>query len=224
MNEDSKDLWLSIKSGLKEVELRFGKATSQGFISDPKRMAFVASRYKFCAKMLNGLGTVLEVGCCDCFGAPIVADAVERLICTDIDEQELALNPARLAPYKNISCQYYDFRKKPFTEKVDGIYLVDVIEHIYQKEEANFMSNLTNSLNNHGVALIGTPNVTSVQYASEHSQVGHVNVKSHNELKDLCAKHFNNVFMFGMNDEVLHTGFAPMAHYLWALCAGPKLT
>ena len=30
-------------------------------------------------------------------------------------------------------------------------------------------------------------------------------------------QYFENVFMFSMNDEVLHTGFAPMGHYLFAL-------
>jgi len=25
-----------------------------------------------------------------------------------------------------------------------------------------------------------------------------------------------------MNDEVVHTGFYPMAHYLLAVCAGPR--
>ena len=28
---------------------------------------------------------------------------------------------------------------------------------------------------------------------------------------------FHNVFIFSMNDEVVHTGYAPMAHYLLAL-------
>ena len=31
-------------------------------------------------------------------------------------------------------------------------------------------------------------------------------------------RHFHNVFLFSMNDEVVHTGFSPMAHYLLALC------
>jgi hypothetical protein len=35
-------------------------------------------------------------------------------------------------------------------------------------------------------------------------------------------EHFDNVFMFAMNDEVVHTGFAPMAHYRLALACGPK--
>jgi hypothetical protein len=28
--------------------------------------------------------------------------------------------------------------------------------------------------------------------------------------------------MFGMNDEVVHTGYAPMCHFLWALCVTPR--
>src|SRR5262249_34885242 len=33
---------------------------------------------------------------------------------------------------------------------------------------------------------------------------------------------FDNVFMFGMNDEVVHTGYAPMCHYLWSLAVGVR--
>ena len=41
-------------------------------------------------------------------------------------------------------------------------------------------------------------------------------------LRELMGRYFQNVFMFGMNDEVLHTGYGPMCHYLWALAAGVK--
>ena len=30
------------------------------------------------------------------------------------------------------------------------------------------------------------------------------------------------LFSFSMNDEVVHTGFLPMAHYLIALCCEPR--
>ena len=39
---------------------------------------------------------------------------------------------------------------------------------------------------------------------------------------DLLEGHFDNVFLFSMNDEVVHTGFHPLAHYLFAVCAGRK--
>jgi hypothetical protein len=35
--------------------------------------------------------------------------------------------------------------------------------------------------------------------------------------------YFHNVFVFSMNDEVVHTGYYPMAHYLFAVCAGKKI-
>ncbi|MFM8835604.1 MAG: methyltransferase type 12, partial [Actinomycetota bacterium] len=35
-------------------------------------------------------------------------------------------------------------------------------------------------------------------------------------------KYFHSVFMFSMNDEVVHTGFFPMSHYLIAVCADKK--
>ena len=58
--------------------------------------------------------------------------------------------------------------------------------------------------------------------ASAGSKAGHVNCKDAPTLKLLLSVYFHNVFMFSMNDEVVHTGFYPMAHYLLALCCGKK--
>jgi hypothetical protein len=30
-------------------------------------------------------------------------------------------------------------------------------------------------------------------------------------------RHWKHVFIFGMNDETLHTGFGPMCHYIIAM-------
>ena len=48
------------------------------------------------------------------------------------------------------------------------------------------------------------------------------NLKTMAELRELMGRYFHNVFMFGMNDEVLHTGHAPMCHYLWAVAVGVR--
>ena len=42
------------------------------------------------------------------------------------------------------------------------------------------------------------------------------------DLKKTMQVHFHNVFMFLMNDEVVHTGYHPMAHYIIALGAHKK--
>ena len=218
---DSKALWLDLIADLPDHDVRLGTATAQGYVNDPKRMAFVASRYKFCARMLSGLEAVIEVGCGDAFGAPIVAQEVGAMICTDIDDNTLADNRTRCGQFENITFEYFDFRERAYPRTLDGALLVDVLEHIYPDEETPFLANITASLTARGVAVIGTPNVTAETHASKHSVEGHVNLKSHDALSQCCRSHFHNVFMFGMNDEVMHTGYPPMAHYLWALCVGP---
>ena len=42
-------------------------------------------------------------------------------------------------------------------------------------------------------------------------------VKQKKGLKELLKRHFNNVYIFSMNDEVLHTGFDSMSHYILAI-------
>jgi hypothetical protein len=59
-------------------------------------------------------------------------------------------------------------------------------------------------------------------YASPQSVAGHVNCKSGNVFKETMEKYFENVLLFSMNDEVVHTGFTPMAHYLFAIGSGLK--
>ncbi|MEX1206201.1 MAG: class I SAM-dependent methyltransferase [Dongiaceae bacterium] len=219
---DSKALWLGLRSKLAQYDVRLGTATAQDYIHDPKHIVFVASRYKFAAKMVAGLGRVMEVGCGDAFGAPIIAQGVGQLICTDIDEETLKDNAVRCAPFTNISFEYFDFRERAYPEQVDAICLVDVLEHVYPAEEPVFLANLAKTLTSHGVALFGTPNITAEGYSSPNSRLGHVNLKDHKTLRACLAPHFHNIFLFSMNDEVLHTGYYPMAHYLWALCAGPR--
>ena len=78
------------------------------------------------------------------------------------------------------------------------------------------------SVSKNGVVIIGSPSLQSQTYASKGSKEGHVNCKDGKELKRVMEQHFENVFLFSMNDEVVHTGFHPMAHYLITLCAGRK--
>ena len=77
-------------------------------------------------------------------------------------------------------------------------------------------------MDEHGVFIAGMPSIESQKYASKGAKKGHVNCKSGNKLKEMLNKYFHNVFVFSMNDEVVHTGFYPMAHYLLGLCSEKK--
>ncbi len=199
-----------------------GPWASDDLRSDPKHLAFVLSRYKFCAKMLDGKQMVLEVGCGDALGLPLVAQAVGRVIAVDWDRRQLDGNAERLSHLDNVGYALHDFNEGPMDMRVDAIYWVDVIEHLEPEREGTVIENLVACLNPGGVLITGTPNLSAADYASPQSKIHHINLKTLDSLRDLMREHFENVFMFGMNDEVLHTGFGPMSHYLWSVAAGPR--
>lgn len=220
--KDSKKLWLGIDQKINPAPVTLGRYTSQAYIQDPLRMSFITARYKFCARLLKGYVNVIEIGCGDGFGSGMVAATVGQLVATDINDEMLRQNQARPGFGKNLCFAYHDFRSAPYPDKADAIYLIDTLEHIYPDEESLFLTNLSLSLQTHGVCLMGTPNKHADTYANNWSRAGHVNLKSAEELVALGKSRFHNVFFFGMNDEVVHTGFPDMAHFMWILCVGPR--
>jgi len=78
------------------------------------------------------------------------------------------------------------------------------------------------SLKTNSVLIIGMPSLESQEYASPASKDGHVNCKTGRDFKKLMSKYFNNVFLFSMNDEIVHTGFEKMSHYLFTMSCGKK--
>ncbi len=200
-----------------------GPWTSHSLLTDPKHLIFVLSRYKFCAKMIEGKKNIIEVGCGDAFGTPILAQAVEKVVAIDLDEIILEDNKKRLKKIKNIEFIKVNMCEKNIGDRIfDAAVSLDVIEHIPFSVEEKYITNMVKSLKKDGICIIGTPNITAKAYQSEWSKINHINLKSHYELKSLMQKYFENIFMFSMNDEVVHTGFGHMAHYLFAVGVGVK--
>lgn len=201
---------------------RLGLRSSQSWHDDPKHLLFRLSRYKFVAKMLAGSEHVLEIGCGDAFGTRLVQETVRTLSATDFDEVFLKDVEQRMVERWRFHVFPHDLLAGPITGTYDGVYALDVLEHIEARHEHVFLRNALAPLVPHGAAIIGMPSLESQVHASPTSRAGHVNCKTMPELKRTMLEHFHNVFMFSMNDEVVHTGFHPMAHYLFALCAGKK--
>lgn len=201
---------------------RLGLMTNESWNQDPKRTLFTLARYKFVAKMLAGAERVLEVGCADAFGTRLVQQSVARVTAVDFDPVFIDDVKARLDPAWPMECFVHDLLEGPVPGQFDAIYSLDVLEHIDPDREAQFISSMLKSLDPTGVMVVGMPSLESQAYASPQSKVGHVNCKSGADFKALMKRYFSNVFLFSMNDEIVHTGFYPMAHYLIALCCGKK--
>ena len=180
------------------------------FATDPKHLGFVLARYHFVARMLQGAHSVLEVGCGDGTGAQVVRSSVEYLALIDADRNSVgewhdmvADGPYDLMPW-------------------DAVYALDVLEHIEPTDEDVFFRNINASLKPRGTVIIGSPSLESQPYASELSRRYHVNCKTGQQMRETLGRHYHNVFMFGMNDSALHTGFDQMCHYRLAVCTGKR--
>ena len=189
---------------------------SYEWMVDPKHFVFSLSRYKFVSKMLKGKKDVLEIGAGDGFKSKIVSEQVQNLELSDVTisskEQFEKLN------INNNKYFIHDFIKKKYKKKYDGIYAIDVIEHIEKKSCDKFIKNIKNTLKSNGVLIVGCPSLSSQKYASKYSKKLHVNCFDKDDLEKYFSKFFKNVFTFGMNDEVLHTGYDKMCHYVFAIC------
>jgi 2-polyprenyl-3-methyl-5-hydroxy-6-metoxy-1,4-benzoquinol methylase len=202
---------------------RMGFMTSWAWFDDPKRLAFMLARYKFVAKMIVGTDKVLEIGCADGFGARVVAQSVGSLTAIDFDPEFIESARAVASDKYPIEFKRHDMLKGPVEGAFGACYSLDVLEHIEQNDEPAFIRNIMRSLRPAGVCIIGTPSLESQPYASKYSKLGHVNCKTQSALRDTMRQFFENVFMFSMNDEVVHTGYEKMSHYNFALCCGPRL-
>lgn len=202
--------------------IKLGVEKSASWYSDPKRLAFVLSRYKFVSKMLSGKSKVLEVGCGDAFTAPIILQEVNSLHAIDIDPLFIQDAKERADEKWSFTCSVHDMTAGSLQDTYDAAYSLDVLEHISLEKEHLFLKNIVNSLESKGVLIIGMPSLESQKFASPLSKIGHVNCKTGAELKALMLHYFDNVFMFSMNDEVVHTGYQPMAQYLFAMGVGLK--
>lgn len=175
--------------------------SSETWLRDPKHVVFTFARYKFVAKMLAGIAEVAEIGSGDGIAAQIVAQHVGDLLKTDLKGMNDVVE--------------HDILKEPLHRTFDAIYSLDVLEHIF--DEDAYMRNICDSLRPYGIFVIGLPSLESQLYACDLSKADHINCKTEQGLRDLLKKYFRSVFLFGMNDETLHTGYGAMCHYRLAI-------
>ena len=210
-----KEAWDKVTSLLGQGQKVMGQHWSFNIYNDPKRLAFVLSRYKFAARLATQDKRVLELGCSEGLGGRILAEFAQSYTGIDLDEEAVAV--AR----RNLPGEKYNFLDGNLLGKrlgtFDTVVSIDVIEHIDPTVEHQFFQTCYENLDQDGICIIGTPNLTASAYASPASQEGHVNLFDGKRLKATLQEYFHNVFLFGLNDEVVHTGFTPMAHFLMAV-------
>ena len=203
-------------------ELTVGPFLADQLLHAPRHLLFVLSRYKFAARLLPPLEAVdvLELGCGEGFGSLMLAERGHRVLGVDADADAIDV-ARRTVGAPNRRFEVADFLGRSFGTS-RAVVSLDVIEHIPADREDAFFETVTANLSDDGMCIIGTPNVSAAAYASPQSQAGHINLYTAERLVATVGRHFQNTFVFGMNDEVVHTGFYPMCHYLFVLGTGKR--
>jgi len=209
------DRWDETKKLMGKERIELGPHYTYVLKHFPRRLIFVLSHYKFAAKLIGDGKYVLEVGCSEGLGTVVLGESAKRVVGIDFDTDaiEEALH--------SFGSDKIEFRAQDFLagqiDIFDAVVALDVIEHIYKEHEADFLMSVCANMSPYGVCIIGTPNMTADVYASATSKLGHVNLYTWDRLKSTMEKYFHQVLLFSANDEIIHTGFYPMAHYLIAV-------
>lgn len=221
----TKEAWRKVAQnawGTKAAPLvTLGPYNAHPLINDTKHLAFTLSRYKFAAKMLRKSQKILEIGCGEGLGTlTFLSETKATITALDFDLEQLKYAQT-LVPFVGGRVQFvhHNIISSPYIiEPADGMVCLDVIEHVHPSEEEVFWRNSLSCLKPTGLAVIGTPNKYAAQYASAQSNAGHINLFDPDRLTATMEKYFRHVFIFSMNDEIVHTGYNKLAHYLLVLC------
>jgi 2-polyprenyl-3-methyl-5-hydroxy-6-metoxy-1,4-benzoquinol methylase len=216
MSSTAVNPWLRVKAGMRSESITFGNQVSSWMRHNPRRLLYSQSYYKFAGKLIGKGRSVLDLGCGEGLGTWVLAKECGRAQGVDIDAEAIAAAKANWqSDAIQFSCEdFFETRLGLF----DAVVALDMIEHIPAEQSERWIQLIQDHLTEYGIAILGTPNITAQQYACEAARAGHVNPYSGDRLRDQLKRHFHQVFLFGANDEVVHTGYLPMAHYLIAVC------
>src|ERR1700722_15972731 len=108
-----KSAWEATTALLGNHSMQWGPHWSYNFRNDPKRLAFVLSRYKFAAKMGAKERSVLELGCGEGIGATVLAESAPSYTGVDFDEAAIAIAKTNLTSNR-FHFLYEDFMEKRY--------------------------------------------------------------------------------------------------------------
>lgn len=229
MNINPRETWRDVMALNATVDLKLGPNTVDRYFGDPKRIGFYFSRYAAAAKFLKSCDTILDIGCGDGLASlTFLNDTNARKVeGIDFDESLIAYSKSHLMPalavarpndVDRISFEHRDFMTQSDNDKrYSGICTLDVVEHLDPRQAHQFFHRMHDSMTENGVAVVGTPNALAAQYGSAHSNLGHINLFEPDRLRQELSEYFSRVWIFSMNDSVVHLGFDKLAHYLIAL-------
>lgn len=202
------------------TQFHLGRYTSHWFHKSPRRMLQALAYYKFAAHLIGKHKRVLDIGCNEGLCTWLFAKECGYALGIDFDEEAIATAKANFQG-PQVDFLVGDFLKTQMDGSWDAAVSFDVIEHILPENVPAFMRGILSCLTPQGISVIGTPSEISQQFASAFARKGHINIYSPERLEQEMRNYFEHVFLFAANDEIVHTGYLKLAHYLIAVGCNP---
>lgn len=200
MSTESQKLFRDSSGEYKDI---LGEIEGYTFTDSPIDFYIILARYKFAAKMIQNKRSVIEVGCGHGYGSVFLSNHVDNLVATDIDEELIEICKKKFSSLDNCKFQVMDLLNcDKSVEKYDGLVSLDVIEHFEKKDIDRVVDNYYSLLKKDGVAVIGTPNIKSQQYASARRKASNPFEFNYEEFYNALSNKFENVFVFSMTDSI----------------------
>ena len=115
--------------------VKLGLYASYTWRHDAKHHFFTLARYKFCSKMLAGKEYVLDVGCGDGVGEPLLLQSIGKIHAVDINPVVIAYNRKHNSYSGRIIYEARNIIETPLEIRYDAAISLDVLEHICHENE-----------------------------------------------------------------------------------------
>jgi len=138
-----------------------GKLADERFMPNTVNIGFDPymrhfERYFVSVKLLNKIGfneIWLDYGCGTRYGSGFLTNFCDKVYGYDVDSDTIRYAKNR---YGNDNCSFLD-NINELNENIDGIFAIEVIEHMPTNDAINFLMNLNKSLKTNGYLIISTP-------------------------------------------------------------------
>lgn len=194
---------------------------AQFFEKDLLRLLIRLARYKFVARLVRSTDRVLEAGAGSGVGAMFISQHCAHVTALELKSTEVEEGRSmnRRPNVEFVNRDLYEFRPDaPF----DVVLALDVIEHFTEEDGRRLLAEMIRHVKPTGMLIIGSPSVHSWPHQSPASQASHIKCYDQDELQALVDEVCGRTLVFGMNDEMIHTGHPKLTWYYFILGLLPR--
>lgn len=162
--------------------------------------AYSVSKYEFAKSFVAGK-TVLEVGCGEGYGLPILSKNAKMVVGSDVSISSV-LHASNKYRHERVRFAVMDGTSLAFRDKsFDIIVSLEVFEHIPKEFSFSYLRELWRCLKPDGTIIISTPNRVPHNLhkaAMRWENPYHTNLVSHRELSKLLKQYWEYVQIYGL--------------------------